>query len=171
MTWQPKKLTREQKAERRAEVVRLLEAGEMKQVEIARHLGVTEAAVSKWKRQLAKGGPQALQMRKASGRPPKLDEAARQTLVKKLEEGAVAAGFPTEQWTQARVKQVIEREFGVVYHQNYISRLLDDLGWSVQKPDSRAIERDEDLIRAWLSRDWPRIKKGAAARRRDRIRR
>lgn len=169
MTWQPKNLTREQLAERRAEAVRLLEAGEMKQVEIARHLGVTEAAVSKWKRQLAEEGPQALQMRKATGRPPKLDEAAKRTLVKKLEEGAVAAGFPTEQWTQARVKQVIEREFGVVYHQNYISRLLDDLGWSVQKPDARAIERDEDLIRAWLSRDWPRIKKGAAARRRNRV--
>jgi transposase len=169
MTWQPKKLTREQLAERRAEAIGLLEAGEMKQVEIARHLGVTEAAVSKWKRQLAEEGPQALQLRKATGRPPKLDEAAKHALVKKLEEGAVAAGFPTEQWTQARVKKVIEREFGVRYHQNYISRLLDDLGWSVQKPDTRAIERDEDLIRAWLSRDWPRIKKGAAARRRDRI--
>jgi transposase len=169
MTWQPKKLTREQQAERRAEAIQLLEAGEKKQVEIARHLGVTEAAVSKWKKQLAEEGPQALQMRTATGRPPKLDEAAKQELVKKLEEGAVAAGFPTEQWTQARVKKVIEREFGVVYHQNYISRLLDDLGWSVQKPDPRAIERDEDLIRAWLKRDWPRIKKGAAVRRRDRI--
>jgi len=169
MTWQPKNLTRKQKAEWRAEAIHLLEAGEMQQVEIARHLGVTEAAVSKWKRQLAEGGPQALQLRKTTGRPPKLDKTAKQTLVKKLEEGAVVAGFPTEQWTRARVKQVIEREFGVVYHQNYISRLLDDLGWSVQKPDSRAIERDEDLIRAWLSRDWPRIKKGAAARRRDHI--
>jgi len=132
MTWQPKNLTREQLAERRAEAVRLLEAGEMKQVEIARHLGVTEAAVSQWKRQLGEEGPQALQLRKATGRPPKLDEAAKQALAKKLEEGAVAAGFPTEQWTQARVKKVIEREFRVGYHQNYISRLLDDLGWSVQ---------------------------------------
>jgi transposase len=169
MTWQPKKLTREQQAERRAEAIRLLEAGEMKQVEIARHLGVTEAAVSKWKRQLAEEGPQALRLRKATGRPPKLDKAAKKALIKKLEEGAIAAGFPTEQWTQARVKRVIEREFGVSYHQNYISRLLDDLGWSVQKPDARAIERDEDLIRAWLEQDWPRIKKGAASRRRDRI--
>jgi transposase len=101
MTWQPKKLTREQLAERRAEAIHLLEAGEMKQVEIAQHLGVTEAAVSKWKKQLADEGPQALQMRTATGRPPKLDEAAKQELVKKLEEGAVAAGFPTEQWTQA----------------------------------------------------------------------
>jgi transposase len=169
MTWQPEKLTRGQLAERRAEAVSLLEVGEMKQVEIARYLGVTEAAVSKWKRQLAEEGPQALQQRKATGRPPRLDEAAKQALIKKLEEGAVAAGYPTEQWTQARVKKVIEREFGVRYHQNYISRLLDDLGWSVQKPDPRAIERDEDLIRAWLSRDWPRIKKGAAAQRRDHI--
>src|SRR4030065_1753772 len=169
MNWQPKILTREQLAERRAEAGRLLEAGEMKQVEIARHLGVTEAAISKWKRQLAEEGPQALQLRKATGRPPKLDEAAKQALVKKLEEGAVAAGFPTEQWTQARVQKVIEREFGVVYHQNFISRLLDDLCWGAHTPHARAMERDEELIRAWLSRDWPRIKKGAAARRRDRI--
>ena len=156
-------------AERRAEGVRLLEAGEMTQVEIARHLGVTEAAVSKWKKQLVEEGPQALQARKASGRPPKLDEAAKAKLVKKLEEGAIAAGFPTEQWTQARVKQLIKREFDVVYHQNYISRLLDDLGWSVQKVDPRAMEQDEELVRAWLSRDLPRIKKSAAARRRDRV--
>ena len=156
-------------AERRAEGVRSLEAGEMTQAEIARHLGVTEAAVSKWKRQLMEEGPQALQARKATGRPPKLDDVAKAELVKKLEEGAIAAGFPTEQWTQARVKKLIKREFGVDYHQNYISRLLNDLGWSVQKVDPRAIERDEELIRAWLSRDWPRIKKSAAARRRDRV--
>ncbi len=117
MTWQPKNLTRKQLAERRAEGVCLLEAGEMKQAEIARHLGVTEAAVSQWKRQLAEAGAQALQPRKATGRPPKLDEADKQALVKRLEEGAVAAGFSTEQWTQGRVKQVIEREFGVIYHQ------------------------------------------------------
>jgi len=156
-------------AERRAEGVRLLEVGELTQVEIARHLGVTEAAVSKWKKQLVEEGPQALQARKATGRPPKLDEATKAELVKKLEEGAIVAGFSTEQWTQSRVKQLIKREFGVVYHQNYISRLLDDLGWSVQKVDPRAMEQDEELVRAWLSQDLPRIKKSAAARRRDRV--
>ena len=169
MTWQPEKLTRTQMEERREEGRKLLEDGEMSQVEIARHLGVTRAAVSKWKKQLAEGGSEALQARKATGRPPKLDEVAKQILLRKLKEGAIAAGFPTEQWTQARVKKVIKQEFGVSYHQNYISRLLDDLSWSVQKVDPRAMERDEELIRAWLSRDWPRIKKSAAARRRDRV--
>lgn len=78
----------------------MLEVGEMTQVEIARHLGVTEAAVNKWKKQLVEERPQALQARKAIGRPPKLDEADKAELIKKLEGGAIAAGFPTEQWTR-----------------------------------------------------------------------
>ena len=156
-------------AERRTEGVRLLQAGKMSQVQIARHLGVSEATISKWKKMLDQDGPEGLRARKASGRPPKLRAAEKQKLVQILEQGALAAGFPTEQWTQARVKKVIEREFGVHYHRDYISRLLHGLGWSVQKPDPRAIERDEELIRAWLDQDWPRIKKSAAARRRDRL--
>jgi transposase len=150
-------------AERRAEGVRLLEAGEKSQVQIARELGVSEAAVSMWNKKLQEKGPQALEARKASGRPAKLSQADKQKLEEKLKQGALTAGFPTEQWTQARVKKVIEQEFGVVYHRDYISRVLDAMGWSVQKPDSRAIERDEELILAWLKRDWPRIKKGTAA--------
>ncbi len=156
-------------AERRAEGGRLLQAGEMTQAQIARHLGVSEAAVSQWKKTLGTEGPEALQAHQATGRPPKLSVADRQKLVEMLEQGALAAGFPTAQWTQARVKQVIEREFGVKYHRDYISRLLHGLGWSVQKPEPRALERDEELIRAWLRKDWPRIKKGAAARRRDHL--
>jgi transposase len=155
--------------ERRLEGIRLLQTGEMTQAEISRHLGVSGAAVSRWKKKLVVDGAATLEMRKATGRPPKLDQQAKAALVEKLTAGALAAGFPTEQWTQARVKQVIECEFGVRYHQNYIGRLLDDLGWSVQKPDARAIERDEELIQAWLRKDWPRIKKSAAARRRDRV--
>jgi transposase len=169
MTWQPKKLTREQMAERRAEGVRLLQSGKMNQVQIAQHLGVSEATISKWKKVIEESGPEALQARKASGRPPKLSTAQKEQLVEKLEQGALAAGFPTEQWTQARIKKVIEQEFGVRYHRDYISRLLKGLGWSVQKLDPRAIERDEELIQAWLKQDWPRIKKSTASRRRDRI--
>jgi transposase len=156
-------------AERRAEGVRLLQAGEKSQAEIARYLGITEAAVSKWKRVLTEKGAAALELHKATGRPPKLNQDEKECLVEKLKQGAIVAGFPNEQWTQVRVNKVIEQEFGVVYHRNYISRLLDELGWSVQKPDPRAIERDEDLIRAWLKQDWPRIKKGTAARRRNRL--
>jgi transposase len=97
MTWQPKKLTREQMAERRAEGVRLLQAREMCQAQIARHLGVSEATISNWKKVLEESGSTGLEARKASGRPPKMSVAQKEQLVEKLEEGALAAGFPTEQ--------------------------------------------------------------------------
>ena len=67
-----------------------------------------------------------------------MSSAQKEQLVETLEEGALAAGFPTEQWTQARVKKVIEQEFGVNYHRDYISRLLKGFGWSVQELDPRA---------------------------------
>jgi transposase len=67
------------------------------------------------------------------------------------------------------VRTLIQREFGVIYHVSYLSQFLRDLGWSRQQPLPRATEREEDLIRAWLTQDWPRIKKGAAARRRHRV--
>jgi len=156
-------------AERRAEGVRWLEAGEKSQAQIARELGVSEAAVSMWNKKLREKGPQALEARKAHGRPARLSQADKQKLEEKLKQGALAADFPTEQWTQARVKKIIEQEFGVVYHRDYIGRLLASMGWSVQKPDSRAIERDEKLILAWLKRDWARIKKSTAARGRNRV--
>jgi putative transposase len=100
-------------AEPRAEGIRLLHCGKMSQVQIAQHLGVSEATISKWKKILEESGPDALQAWKASGRPPKLSTVQKDQLVEKLKQGALAAGFPTEQWTQARVKKVIEQEFGV----------------------------------------------------------
>ena len=136
---------------------------------IARELGVSEAAVSKWKNKLGSKGRRALEAQPVPGRPAKLTDKQQRQLVRILKHGAGQAGFETQRWTQQRIQQVIEREFDVHYHPNYISRLMQKLGWSVQKPETRALERDEDLIRAWLSQDWNRIKKSAAARRRDRL--
>ena len=60
MTWISKKLSRTQLAERRAEGVRMLEAGEMSQVQIARALVFSEAALSKWNKELQENGWHAL---------------------------------------------------------------------------------------------------------------
>lgn len=151
--------------QRRREGARLLRSDKLSQAEIARQLGVSRATVSDWARQLAQGGLRALRRRTASGRPARLARADQQALVRKLKRGALAAGFPTDRWTMKRVRQLIQREFGVPYHLNSINRLLARLGWSWQQPLPRAAEREEDLIRAWLAQDWPRIKKGAAAQR------
>jgi len=155
--------------ERRKEGGRLLKAGKLSQAEIARRLGVSRATVSDWAKQVSAGGLRALRRRSAAGRPSRLTNQQKKRLVQILKQGARAAGFPTERWTMGRVQQMIRREFDVVYHAHYMNRLLERLDWSLQQPLPSAQEQDEELLRAWLKHDWPRIKKSAAARRNDRV--
>ena len=169
MAFQPTHLSRAQFEERRRLGAHLLRQGKLSQAEIARRLGVSRSAVSQWARQLAQGGWWQLRRRTSNGRPPKLSKAQRHTLRRLLKRGAHQAGFPTERWTLQRIQTVIAREFQLTYHPTYVARLLKQLGWSPQVPLPRAKERDEALIRAWLAQDWPRLKKSATTRRRNRV--
>ncbi|MFD9053464.1 winged helix-turn-helix domain-containing protein [Streptomyces zaomyceticus] len=38
--------------------------------------------------------------------------------------------------------------------------LTGRLGWSLQRPERRAVERDESEIARWVAHERPRIKKG-----------
>jgi transposase len=93
------------------------------------------------------------------GRPHKLSQTDKRQLVKCLLKGATAHGYRTELWTTQRIAELIERRFGVAYHRDHVGRLLHQLGWSHQKPERRALERDEARIAAWKRTVWPRVKK------------
>jgi transposase len=75
-----------------------------------------------------------------------------------LLKGPLAVGCRTELWTTQRIAEVIESEFGVSYHRDHIGRMMKKLGWSHQKPDRRAIERDDERVKRWKDEDWPREK-------------
>lgn len=165
MTWTPLKLTRRQMEERRLEGGRLLRESSLSKAQIAVHLGVSRTAVSQWAKRTRAGGLRRLAAGLSDGRPCKLTRQQRRALLRRLRGEALAAGFPTDRWTLPRIRQVIEREFAVEYHPKYLNRLLRHLGWTPQLPQPVPTERDEELIHAWLERDWPRIKKSAAARR------
>jgi transposase len=82
-----------------------------------------------------------------------------QRLIKLLLQGPLARGYRTNLWTTARIALLIGEEFGVQYHPNHIGRLMHRLQWSHQKPERRAIERDDPKIEHWKRQQWPRIKK------------
>ncbi len=90
-----------------------------------------------------------MKARPAPGRPPKLTARQRVRVPRLLLRGALAWGFGTDLWTTTRIATVIEREFGVRFHRAHVGRLLSELGWSCQKPERRAVERDEAAIARW----------------------
>ena len=155
--------------ERRLEGGRLLKEGKMSQAEIARHLNVSRATVSDWAKTVKAKSIRGLRKKKAPGSESKLSKVQKAKLKRMLDRGALACGFPTDRWTLERVRQLIQKEFKVSYHPNYLNRLLRSLGFSPQQPLPQAVEQERELVEAWLEQDWSRIKKVAAARRRNRV--
>jgi transposase len=164
MMWQPKRWTPAQLEERRLAAGRLLRGGRLSQAAIARQLGVSRAAVTQWKHRLHEAGWRGLRRRRPAGRPSRLTDGQWRQLLHLLRRGARRAGYATERWNLPRIARVVAREFGVSYHGASLSRALRARGWSPQIPIAQARERDDGLVEAWLKRDWPRIKRGLAAR-------
>jgi transposase len=144
---------------RRLRAFELKERG-WKQTQIADALGVTEGAVSQWMKRVREQGVEGLRHKPPPGATPRLSEEARARLPELLAQGAQAHGFRGEVWTCERVATVIRREFGVSYHPAHVSRLLKALRQSVQKPQRRAEQRDEEAIDNWKEKKWPSLKKG-----------
>lgn len=144
--------------QRRFRALQLLGEGHSP-VAVARLMGVDRRSVRRWKAAARRRGSRALAARPAPGRPPRLQPGQKRQLERALLRGAQALGFPSDLWTCPRVAELIQRSFGVRYHVDHVSRLLHGLGWSPQRPQRRAVERDEEGIRQWVKQVWPGLKK------------
>jgi len=87
--------------------------------------------------------------------------AQKERLAEILLKGAMANGYRTDLWTTQRIAEVIEKNFGIRYHRDHVGRVLGQMGWTHQKPERRAVERNEEEIERWKREEWPRIKKNA----------
>jgi transposase len=143
--------------ERRHKGMRLLARG-VAQVEVARQCGVSRVSALRWEQQRKAAKTEAWK-RRPLGRRPKLTPAHKQTLERALEKGAQAHGFLNDLWTLPRVATLIERQSDVRFHPGHVWRLLGQMGWSLQRPSGRAVQRDEAAIARWKKHTWPALKK------------
>ena len=131
------------------------------QAEVARALDVSRQSASRWHAGWQAVGATALQSRGPTGRRPKVADDQLAGIEQALLEGALAHGFATDVWTLDRIAVVIQGLTGVALSNPSTWRLLRNrLGWSVQRPQRQAKERDEEAIQHWVAHEWPRIKKG-----------
>ena len=128
--------------------------------EVAKIVDASVSSVNRWYRAVKNGGLEALKAKPHLGPKSRLNEKQKQRLIKILLAGPCKAGYRTDLWTCPRVAEVIVKTFGVKYHPANVWKILRSLGWTPQKPEQRARERNEADIQHWRRQVWPQIKKG-----------
>lgn len=127
--------------------------------EVARRLGVARQVAYRWKDAWNRGGRVALSSKGPAGPKPRLTPAQMEQVAEALVTGPTARGYKTDLWTLPRVATLIEELTGVRYHPGHVWKLLDASGFSCQRPERRAVERNEKAIRQWKRVEWPALKK------------
>ena len=145
-------------SDRRRRALELLKSG-LSLNEVARRIRCVASSVMRWRNAWRRRGAEALKVGASPGRPLKLKAAQRRRLVRLLLKGPLAHGYNTNVWTTVRIAELIRSELGVSYHRAHIGRLMHGLNWSHQKPEKRAVERNEEEIKRWKQKEWPRVKK------------
>src|SRR5687768_14000024 len=157
-------LTAEECARReqvRLEAAEWIEEGATDQ-EVAERFRVTRMSANRWRRALAAGGRPALASKGPGGARCRLTAAQLEELQVLLDAGPAAWGWTDQCWTLARIAAVVHERFGVDYTLPGVDLLLHRLGWSVQVPARRAVERDEEQIAALAGGDLAAGEKTAA---------
>lgn len=134
------------------------------QAEVARRLRVSRPTALRWYRAWRSDGEDGLRGAGRAGRKPRMSDAQQEQVQQALIEGPLAWGYENELWTLPRVTEVIHEVTEIDYHPGHVWRLLHQLGWSRQKPTTRARERDDEGIRRWVHETWPAVKKTPRAR-------
>jgi len=148
------KVDTEELRNRRLAARKLLDDG-IPQAEVARRLKVSRQSVSRW----AETPKKRLGAVCRFGRKSTIDDALLEKLRRGLLAGAMKQGYSADLWTLPRVRMLIVKLGGPCFSTVHVWRLLGRMGFSPQRPVSRARERDEAAIDAWKSREWPSLKK------------
>jgi transposase len=152
----------EQLEKRRLKAISLLKSG-MSFREVGEQVGCSLSSVVRWNQAYRQCGWRGLQPKPNLGRPALLSPRQKRQLQEILLRGPMTLGYPTELWTLKRVGEIVARRFGIRYSVSNLWKLMRSLGWSCQKPEKRARERDERAIAHWKRYRWPHIKKRRAA--------
>jgi transposase len=127
--------------------------------EIATILAAPRSKVSLWLGQYEEYGWEGLLEGHRSGRPRQLDVQQRQGLCAILDSGPVAYGFLSGVWTSPMIARVIQEEYQVDYHPGHVRKLLQELGFSVQRPRKLLAKGDPVEQDRWQRYTYPRLKK------------
>ena len=146
---------------RRKRAIRLYNQGKS-QYFIAKKLGVSFEAVSNWVEIYEADGLEGLRSKGKPGPKATLSADDRKKIKDAILKGPRAAGYDTDLWTLARLSTLIRQTTKAQFHPGHVWKIVCSLGFSCQKPETRAKERNERALKAWRETTVPRLKKMGA---------
>lgn len=156
-----RKLNRDAQEALRIRAVTSVKSGESPEV-VATVLGVNRTTIYDWLAKHREGGLSALKKRKAPGRTPKLEGKKIKWIFDTItSKNPHQLKFEFALWTREMIQKLIWNKFKIKLSLPSIGRLLAQLGLTCQKPLYKAIQKNESLIKEWLTNIFPKIKKRA----------
>jgi transposase len=127
---------------------------------IAELTGCSQGWVSKVLKRYKGKSAEAIKVKgKPKGNESRLTRADFLALEERLLEGALHHGFETDNWSRERIAELIKTQFGTSYHVSHISKLMQKIGFSLQKPKTKSYRKDEQAVVKWKENELPAIKK------------
>jgi len=128
-------------------------------ISLASDLDVTRGSINRWLQWFEALGTDGLRTGKAPGNAPKVSEVQRAELALLIDAGPQAAGFTSGMWTGPMIGDLIRKRFGVTLHNHSVPRMLNQMGFSVQRPRKRLARADAEKQAIWLKVRFPALKK------------
>jgi len=125
---------------------------------VAKVLGVQRSTLFGWLARYRRGGWGALDAHKRGGRPPKLTAKMLEWIYNTVMKDPRQMEFPFALWTSIMVGELIWRQFHIRLSKASVCRLLNQLGFSPQRPLWRAFQQNRALVEKWVKEEYPKIR-------------
>ncbi len=142
----------------------ILNSDELSSGDITSLLKSPRSKVSEWLRNYEDFGYEGLLEGQRSGRPCLLSPSEKEELSDIIESGPIAYGYLSGVWTSPMIARAIKEEFGIQYDPRHVLRILNELGFSHQRPKRKLAKADPIKQNQWRRYIYPNIKKKRRAR-------
>jgi transposase len=159
-----RKLPSSERNNLRKRAIQLIKSGKSK-TSVAEFMGVRKATISGWWKNYKENGLKGLN----DNKPGVNSEDVK--LLKSIQEGQIVKmitdtmpdqlKLPYGLWTRKAVKELVEREFGIVLAINTMGDYLRKWGFTPQKPKKQAYEQSPKAVKKWIDKEYPTIEKRA----------
>jgi transposase len=157
-------LSEPSRLEFRKRAVELIKSGK-KKGEVADIIGIKAGTLSQWWKDYQSFGYKGLESKKKGVRSEdkKLLSDQQEVEVQKMIVDKMPDQLKLDYalWTRKAIKELIEREFGVVLALTTMGDYLRKWGFTPQKPKKKAYEQCSKKVQKWLDEEYPAVKERA----------